>query len=268
MNENKMPFWKHIEELRKHIIHCFCAIIISMIILMNNKNIIFDCIIFGPAKTDFITYRIFYKLANTFLGLHLNSVSFSFLHKNLEIQNRQIFGQFHIYIWTSFIGGVILSFPYVFYEFWKFIEPALSDEEKKYSIWILIMVTFLFLLGIFFGYFILCPFLIHFGYSFRISYVPKNIFDLSDYISLIVHSVFSMGIIFLFPFFIFFLTKMGLISYSFLRKYRKHAFLIMLVIASAITPGDILSTIIVLIPLLILYQVSVYISFHINKKAS
>ncbi|WP_185856959.1 twin-arginine translocase subunit TatC [Blattabacterium cuenoti] len=266
MNENKMPFWKHIEELRKHIIHCFCAIIIAMIILMNNKNIIFDYIIFGPAKKDFITYRLFYNLTKSFLGVHLNSVSF--LYKNLEIQNRQIFGQFNIYVWTCFIGGFILSFPYVIYEFWKFIKPALSDKEKKYSLWILIMVTFLFLLGIFFGYFILCPFLIHFGYSFRISYVPKNIFDLSDYISLILHSVFSMGIIFLFPFLIFFLTKMELISYFFLKKYRKHAFLILLVIASAITPGDILSTIIVLIPLLILYQVSVYISFQTNKKAS
>jgi Sec-independent protein secretion pathway component TatC len=263
-----MPFWKHIEELRKHIIHCFCAIIISMIMLMNNRNIIFDCIIFGPAKKNFITYRIIYKLSNFLLGYHLNSVSFTFLHKNLEIQNRQIFGQFNIYVWTCFIGGVILSFPYILYEFWKFIKPALSNKEKKYSIWILIIGTFLFLSGIFFGYFILCPFLIHFGYSFRISDLPKNIFDLSDYISLIVHSVFSMGIIFLFPFFIFFLTKMELISYSFLNKYRKHAFLILLIIASAITPGDILSTIIVLIPLLILYQMSVYISFYTNKKAS
>ncbi len=258
-----MPFWKHIEELRKHIIHCFCAIIIAMIVLMNNKNIIFDRIIFGPAKTDFITYRIFYKLANSFLGEHFKSVSF--LSKNLEIQNRQIFGQFNIYVWTCFIGGVILSFPYLFYEFWKFIKPALSEKEKKNTLCILIMVTFLFLSGIFFGYFILCPFLIHFGHSFIISNVPKNIFDLSDYIYLIVHSVFSMGLIFLFPFFIFFLTKMGLISYIFLKKYRKHAFLIMLVIASAITPGDILSTIIVLIPIFILYQVSIYISFHTHN---
>ncbi|WP_185859525.1 twin-arginine translocase subunit TatC [Blattabacterium cuenoti] len=266
MKENKMSFWKHIEVLRKHIIHCFCAIIIAMIILMNNKNIIFDYIIFGPSKTDFITYRIFYKLANTFLGIHLNPVSF--LSRDLEIQNRQIFGQFNIYVWTCFIGGVILSSPYVFYEFWKFIRPALSDEEKKYSRAILIIVTILFGLGVLFGYFVLCPFLIHFGYSFRISRVPKNIFDLSDYISLIIHSVLSMGIIFLFPFFIFILTKMELISYTFLIKYRKHAFLIMLIIASAITPGDILSTIIVFIPLLLLYQVSIYVSFFVNKKTS
>ncbi len=263
-----MPFWKHIEELRKHIIRCLFAIIIAMIILMNNKNIIFDKIIFAPSKTDFITYRIFYKFTNTFFGIHLHPIFL--LSKNLEIQNRQIFGQFNIYLWTCFIGGFILSFPYVFYEFWRFLQPALSKKERKYSKIILVVVTFLFLLGVFFGYFILCPFLIHFGYSFRISEVPKNIFDLSDYICLILHTVLSMGIIFLFPFFIFLLTKMELISYIFLKKYRKHAFLIMLIIASAITPGDILSTIIVLIPLLILYQISIYISFSVsvNKKTS
>ncbi|WP_185858731.1 twin-arginine translocase subunit TatC [Blattabacterium cuenoti] len=266
MNESKIPFWKHFEELRKHIIHCFCAIIIAMIILMNNKNIIFDYIIFGPAKTNFITYRLFYKLANSFLGNRFNSISF--LSHNLEIQNRQIFGQFHVYIWTCFIGGFILSFPYIFYEFWKFIKPALSDKEKKHTVSIFIMVTLLFISGILFGYFFVCPFLIHFGYSFKISHFPKNIFDLSDYIFLIIHSVLSMGIIFLLPFFIFFLTRMELISCSFLIKYRRHAFMIMLIIASAITPGDIFSTIVVLIPFLILYQISIYVSFYANKKTS
>ncbi|AER40449.1 MAG: twin-arginine translocase subunit TatC [Flavobacteriales bacterium] len=255
-NEKKeMLFWEHIEELRKHMIHSLCAIIIAMIILMNNQYVLFDYILFGPAKTDFITYRI---LKNIFFDGHYDTIPF--FSKNLEIQNRQIFGQFNMYVWTCLIGGVILSFPYVFYEFWKFIKPALSDEERKYSRGIIFMVTFLFVLGIFFGYFVLCPFLINFGYTFRISSFPKNIFDLSDYISLMMNSMLSMGFTFLFPLFIYFLTKIGLISYTFLKEYRKHAFLIILIIASAITPGDILSTIIVLIPLLILYQLSLYIS--------
>ncbi|AWU39916.1 twin-arginine translocase subunit TatC [Blattabacterium punctulatus] len=263
-NEKKeMSFWEHIEDLRKHMIHSLCAIIIATIILMNNKYIIFDYILFGPAKTDFITYRIFSKLEFIFFGMNHNPIFF--FTKNLEIQNRKIFGQFNMYIWTCFLGGFILSFPYIFYEFWKFIKPALTDEEKKYSRGIIITVTFLFIFGILFGYFILCPFLIHFGYTFRISSIPKNIFDLSDYISLMMHSMLSMGITFLFPIFIYFLTKIELITYTFLKKYRKHAFLMILIIASAITPGDILSTIIVLIPLLILYQLSLYISFSFSK---
>ncbi|WP_185856475.1 twin-arginine translocase subunit TatC [Blattabacterium cuenoti] len=254
-----MPFLEHIEELRTHVIHSLFAIIIATIFLMNNKSIVFDDILFGPAKTDFITYRIFSKLENFFY----KKKTVSFLKKKLEIQNRKIFGQFNMYIWTCFIGGIILSFPYIFYEFWKFIRPALSENEKKYSRQIITTVTLLFLLGVLFGYFILCPFLIHFGYSFRISSFPKNIFDLSDYISLIMHSILSMGITFLFPIFIYFLTKIELLSYSFLKKYRKHAFFIMLIISSAITPGDILSTIIVLIPMMILYQLSISISFSL-----
>ncbi|WP_185851775.1 twin-arginine translocase subunit TatC [Blattabacterium cuenoti] len=260
--KKEMPFLEHIEELRKHVIHSLCAIIIAMVLLMNNKHILFDYILFGPAKTDFITYRMFSKLEN-FLFKKKSIFHFS---KNLEIQNRKIFGQFNTYVWTCFIGGIILSFPYVFYEFWKFIKPALSEKEKKYSQKIIAIVTFLFSLGIFFGYFVLCPFLIYFGYSFKISSFPRNVFDLSDYISLMMHSILSMGITFLFPVFIYFLTKIELLSYSFLKKYRKHAFLIIFIIASAITPGDILSTIIVLIPLIILYQLSLYISFSLSKK--
>ncbi|WP_394798473.1 twin-arginine translocase subunit TatC [Blattabacterium cuenoti] len=260
--QKKIPFWKHIEELRKHIIHCLFAIVITMIFLMKNKEIIFDHIIFGPAKKNFITYRIFQSLTHYFFGIDF--VYFD----NLKIQNRKIFGQFNVYVWTCFIGGIILSFPYIIYELWKFIKPALYHEEKKYSIFIFIIATFLFTSGVLFGYFLLFPFLIHFGYSFRISHFPENIFDLSDYISLITHSALSMGIIFLFPFFIFFLTKMELITYSFLKKYRKHAFLIMLIIASAITPGDILSTIVVFIPFLFLYQCGVYISFYAAKTPS
>ncbi|WP_185877558.1 twin-arginine translocase subunit TatC [Blattabacterium cuenoti] len=264
MNEQqKMPFWKHIEELRTRIIRCFIIIIIFMIILMINKNFVFDKIIFGPAKINFITYRLLKKLIKI---LEIYNYSTNYYFNNLYIQNRKIFGQFNVYIWTCFIGGIILSFPYIFYEFWGFISPALSKKEKKYSIKIFFMVFVLFSIGIFFGYFILCPFLIHFAYYFKISYIPKNIFDLCDYISLITNSTLLMGIIFLFPFFMYLLTKMELISYEFLNKYKKHALLVMLIISSAITPGDIISTIIVLIPLLILYKVSLYISFHIQQK--
>ncbi len=265
MDEQKeIFFWEHIEELRKHIIHCFYAIAISTVILMNNKKIIFDYILFGPAKKNFITYRL--------LSLFTKKISFFikpvfYLSDNLEIQNRKIFGQFNTYIWFCLMGGLILSSPYIFYEFWKFIKPALSAKEKKYSKGIIMFLSTLFFIGIFFGYFILFPFLIHFGFSFKISHFPKNIFDLSDYISLMIHSVLSMGFLFLFPFFIFFFTKIGIISPIYLKKYRRYAFFIMLIISSAITPGDILSTIIVMIPLMILYQGSIYISyFFINSK--
>ncbi|WP_185873486.1 twin-arginine translocase subunit TatC [Blattabacterium cuenoti] len=252
----KIPFWKHIEELRTRIIRCIIVIIISMIFFMFNKHIVFDLIIFGPSKMNFISYRLLKYITKNIIKYNSNQ----FFEKDLYIQNRKIFGQFNTYIWTSFIGGIILSFPYISYEFWGFLSPALSKKEKKYSKKIFLMILILFSTGIFFGYFILCPFLIHFSYFFKISNIPKNIFDLSDYISLITNSVLLMGIIFLFPLFIFLLTKMNLITYEFLNKYKKHAFLIKLIIASAITPGDIISTIIVIVPMIILYQISLFIS--------
>ncbi|WP_185868687.1 twin-arginine translocase subunit TatC [Blattabacterium cuenoti] len=261
--KKEFPLWKHIEELRKHLIHCLCVIAICTIFLMYNKKIIFDQIIFGPAKKNFITYKIFYKIIKKIPLFPFIPVTF--LSNDLEIQNRKIFGQFNMYMCTCIIGGIIISSPYIFYELWTFIKPGLSKKEEKYSKWMMISISFLFLLGIFFGYYILFPFLIHFGYSFKISNFPKNIFDLSDYISLIIHSVLSMGITFLFPFFIYLLTKMELISHIFLKKYRKYAFFIILIIASAITPGDIFSTIIVIIPLLFLYELSILISFYIKK---
>ncbi len=264
MNElKKMPFWEHIEELRKHFFHCFFSVIIMTIFLMINKEFLFDKIIFAPSKVNFITYRLFSKFTKCKIGKYFGPIIF--LSNNIEIQNRKIFGQFNTYINSCITGGCILSFPYFFYRFWLFISPALSKKEKQSSKKILFISLLLFIFGSSFGYFILCPFLINFGYYFKISNVPKNIFELSDYISLIIYTVFSMGIVFLLPLFIFILTKLGLISYTFLIKYRKHSLLIMLIFASAITPGDIISTIIVLIPLLILYQISIWISIP-NKK--
>ncbi len=251
-----MPFWKHIEELRIRIIRCIIVIIISMIFLMLNKHIVFDIIIFGPSKMNFISYRLLKYITKNIIKYN----SHQFFEKDLYIQNRKMFGQFNVYIWTSLIGGIIISFPFIFYELWGFINPALSKKEKKFCKKIFFIMFILFSTGIFFGYYILCPFLIHFSYFFKISYIPKNIFDLSDYISIITNSILLMGIIFLFPCFIYFLSKINLISHKFLKKYQKHAFLIKLIIASAITPGDIISTIIVLIPMIILYQISLWIS--------
>lgn len=263
IDQKKMLFWEHIEELRKKIIRCFIVIFIIMIILMNNTSILFDKIIFAPSKKNFVSYFLLKKILN----IYEKNLKYDFFFKeDLNIQNRKLFGQFNVYVWTCFIGGIILSFPYILYELWTFVSPALSKNEKKFSEKILVLGIFLFLFGALFGYFILCPFLIHFGYSFIISEIPKNVFDLSDYIYIITSSVFLMGIVFLFPFFIFLLTKLEIISFNFLKKYRKHAFLIILIIASAITPGDLISTIIVLIPLLILYQISIYISYFFHKK--
>ncbi|WGH26257.1 MAG: twin-arginine translocase subunit TatC [Candidatus Bostrichicola ureolyticus] len=260
MTDSKLPFIGHIKILRKHIIRSLCSIILSGIILMFNKEIIFDKIIFGPIKNNFITYRLLKTIGNFFC----DHVDFS---PNFKIQNRKILGQFNIYISVCIIGGFIISFPYICYELWMFIKPGLTIKEQKFYRIITIISYILFILGIFFGYFLLSPMILQFGDNFKISNIPQNVFDLSDYIFTIIISTFYMGIVFLFPICAFVLTKLGLITPNLLHNYRKHAILLILIIASAITPGDIINTIVALIPIILLYQISVFIvSLVYNKK--
>ncbi|WP_038436045.1 twin-arginine translocase subunit TatC [Candidatus Walczuchella monophlebidarum] len=254
-SNEKMPFMEHLEELRKHVFRALLSIIVGFALVIINKKIVFDYILFAPARANFISYRLFNKIVRV---IHKNNPMI--LSLNLQIQNTKLLGQFNTYLWVSFIGGIILALPYIFYEIWSFIRPGLSEQERNYSQGIILSALVLFLCGILFGYFILCPLTIQFSHSFRLSYLPENIFDMSNYISIVIDTTFFMGCIFLFPLLVFFLTQIGLITPTFLKTYRKHAFLIMLVIASAITPSDIISMFIATIPLILLYEISIYTS--------
>lgn len=198
----KMLLCNHIEEFRGHLLKSLFSIFIGTFLLMIHRTIIFDYILFAPAKSNFITYRLFYLIGNL-LHKKLKLI----LQKNLTLQNRQMLGQFNTYMWVSFIGGIILAFPYIFYEFWCFIKPGLSGIELFYSKVIILSSSILFILGLFFGYFILCPMAIQFGETFKVSNLPENIFDLTDYISIITHLTLSIGFLFLFPIAVFFLLK-------------------------------------------------------------
>lgn len=256
-----MPFLEHIEVLRRHLIHGLFGVVVGAFVLMLNKEILFDYVIFAPARADFFTYRLF-----NIIGEWLGQPDLLILPQDLQIQNRKLFGQFNTYIWSCVFWGGILASPYVFYELWKFIKPALSIEERRCSQGIIIVASLLFFSGVLFGYFVLFPMAIQFGYGFTISSLPQNIFDLSDYISMITQSVLTMGITFLFPLLAYFLAKSGLITPEFLSTYRKHAFLVLLIIAAAITPSDILSTAIAVLPLLFLYELSVYVVALVYKR--
>lgn len=254
-----MLFWDHLEEFREHLLKCLFSIFIGTLLIMIHKTVIFDYILFAPAKSSFISYKLF-KLIGTLLKKKFKLI----LQNNLTLQNRQMLGQFNTFLCVSFIGGIILAFPYIFYEFWCFIRPGLSGVELFYSKGIIISSSILFILGLFFGYFILCPMTIQFGETFKISNLPENIFDLSDYISIITHLTLSIGFLFLFPIVVFFSTKLELISTTFLKMYRKHAFILILIISAAITPSDLLSMFIAMVPLLILYEISIYSTTILN----
>jgi sec-independent protein translocase protein TatC len=218
-------------------------------------------VIFGPTKKDFITFRLFNKLGNMVgLGDIFDNT------KDIPIQNLQLMGQFNLFMLSSVIGGVVLVFPYIVWELWKFIEPALTEKEKKTSTLFILSIYVLFMTGVFFGYFFVAPLAINFGYFFTVSDIIQNNYTVTSYATILIQSVVSMGVVFLFPIVVYFLTRLGLITPAFLKTYRKHAFVIILIIAAIITPSDILSMFASAIPLWFLYEFSVLVSIIVNKQ--
>jgi sec-independent protein translocase protein TatC len=169
-------------------------------------------------------------------------------------------GQFSADIWTSVLAGFVISFPYVIYQLWQFISPGMHESERKHSRGFIIISSLLFFLGVLFGYYVICPLSINFLANYNISDLVDNQIDISSYIALVRATALASGIIFELPIIIYFLTKVGLVTPESLKKYRKYALVIVLIVAAIITPPDIASQIIVAIPIIILYQVSIYIS--------
>ncbi len=259
--EREMSFLDHLEELRWHIIRSTIAVVIVATLAFIAKDFIFDVILFGPKSSDFPTYRLLCKAAR-FIGME----SFCFDELPFRIQSRTMSGQFSAHIWTSITAGIVIAFPYIIYEFWKFISPGLMSNERRTSKGFIFIASFLFFVGVLFGYYVITPLSINFLGSYRVSEEVFNDFDLSSYISLVRASVLASGLIFELPIVIYFLTKVGLVTPEILRKYRKFALVIVLIISAIITPPDIASQVIVAVPVVILYEISIYISKAVLRK--
>jgi sec-independent protein translocase protein TatC len=255
-NINEMSFLDHLEELRGHLIRIFLAIIIVATLAYIFSRFIFDEIIFAPLDMAFPTYDFLCKTANFI------KVDTTFCNDKIPLilQNRTMAGQFSADIWTAILGGFIISFPYVIYQLWRFISPGMHKNERQHSRGFIIISSFLFFIGVLFGYYIICPLSINFLANYSISAQVDNQIDISSYIGLVRASVLASGLIFELPIIIYFLTKVGIVTPEFLKKYRKYALVIVLVLSAIITPPDIASQVIVAIPILVLYQVSIYIS--------
>lgn len=260
-NPNEMSFLDHLEELRGHLIKATLAVLIFASVAFICKDIVFKTILFGPAKVDFVTYN---GLCNLSKALGIDE-SLCITEMPFEIQSRTLAGQFSAHIWVSITFGFIIAFPFVIYQFWKFISPGLHRNERKTSRGFIFSASFLFFLGVFFGYYIICPLSINFLGSYSVAEEIHNDFDLDSYISLVRASTLASGLIFELPIIIYFLTKVGLVTPDFLRKNRKVALVIVLIVSAVITPPDIASQVIVAIPVLILYEVSIIISKRVLK---
>lgn len=258
----EMSFLSHLEELRWLLVRSTIAILIGGVIAFMFNEFIFDTIIFGPKRGDFITYQFFCELANKF------DLDKSFCNQILpfEIQNRTMDGQLSVLIWTCITAGFIISFPYFLWEVWKFISPALYKNEKKYAKTFIFVSSLLFFFGVLFGYYVLVPLSINFLVNTQISSIVENSIDINSYIGLVKTTSLATGLIFELPVIIFFLTYLGLITDSFLKEYRKYAYVLILIIAAVVTPPDVISQIIVSIPMVILYEGSILVAKIITKR--
>ncbi|QGY43866.1 twin-arginine translocase subunit TatC [Maribellus comscasis] len=257
----EMSFLDHLEELRWHIIRSALAIVVFAVAAFILKDFIFNTVILNPRTPDFWTNRMLARLGDL-----VGSEALKINQKPLEIISIQIAGQFMTHIWVSIIAGMILSSPVIFYEFWRFIKPALYANEKKYASGAVFFTTVLFLLGVLFGYFLIVPLSIHFLGSYNVSGDVANQINLKSYIGSVTSISLAAGVVFLIPIFSFFLSKVGILTPQFMKTYRRHAYVIMLLLSAIITPPDIFSQVMVCFPLVFLYEIGIIISRRVVKK--
>lgn len=259
----EMSFIDHLEELRWHIIRSVIGILVGAIVIFIYSNFVVNSVLLGPAHKDFVTYSWFCSMGK-FFGMG-NSLCFG--EVKAKFISIGMTDQFVTTFTVAFVGGFIIAFPYVFWEFWKFIRPALSAKERKRTKGVIFWVSFLFFLGVAFGYYILTPFMVNFYFSYTLSPLIENQFTFSDYVENLVWTTVGIGVLFQMPLLVMILAKIGFLKARFLKKYRRHAFVIIITAAAIITPStDPFSLMIVTIPLYALYEISIAIASRINKR--
>jgi sec-independent protein translocase protein TatC len=258
----EMSFIEHLDVLRGHLFKSALAIAIGAIFVAVYNDFIFKKILMGPTKANFPTYKMLCGLSQT-LGLG-NKLCMSQI--NLKMQSNTVAGQFGVYFNIILIGGFIMAFPYVFWQFWKFTKPALTAKELRNTRGVIFWVSLLFFTGVLFGYFIIAPYTINFFSKFSLDESIENLWTVASYFNTIVPLILGAGLAFQLPLVIFFLAKAGVVSSGFLRRGRKYAIVIMLVVAGIITPPDMISQIVCTIPLMLLYEIGLVLCVRVEKK--
>ncbi|MCK5824908.1 MAG: twin-arginine translocase subunit TatC, partial [Ichthyobacteriaceae bacterium] len=261
--EKEMSFLGHLEILRWHIIRSFAAIFVFAVVAFFMKSFVFDTVIFGPKNPDFFTYEMLCKIS-VFFGFE-DSGGMCFTEMPFVVQNRTMAGQFTSHLWVSLISGFIIAFPYILWEMWSFLKPGLTSKEKGYTNGVVFFSSILFIIGVLFGYYLIAPLSINFLGGYSVSAEILNEIDLGSYISTVSTVTLSSGLVFELPIIIYFLSKMGVITPTIMREYRKHSLVGVLVLSAIITPPDISSQILVSIPIMVLYEMSIYISAIVLK---
>jgi len=236
-NEGEMTFLEHLEELRWRLIYSIAGVLVGTIVSWIFIDFLVESILLKPA-----------------------------IENNIALQNLKPFGQIFLYFQIAIISGVILSIPNIFYQLWKFIAPALRKNERKYILAIVVFSSVCFLLGIFFAYFIMLPLALSFASQFGTTAI-KNEFAIDEYMSIIISVMLAAGLVFELPMLSFFLSKLGILTPDFMKKYRRHSLVIIMILAAVLTPGtDPVSQVILAVPLFLLYEISILVSKLSQKK--
>jgi sec-independent protein translocase protein TatC len=251
----EMHFLDHLEALRWHLVRSAAAIVVFALVAFLNTEILFDRIILAAKNPDFLTYRWMCSLSEKFnIDLCIHEIPFSLININIS-------GQFTTHIYVAFVAGFVLAFPYFLWEMWRFIKPALTDKERNYSRGVVFFGSLLFITGVLFGYYIISPLSVNFLGSYQISSQVANQISLNSFISTVTMLTLSSGLVFELPIIIYFLSKIGLVTPAFLKTYRRHSMVVILIIAAIITPSpDVTSQVLVAIPLFFLYEIGILVS--------
>lgn len=260
--EVEMSFFDHLEELRWHLIRASIAILIFTGLAFYFYDWIFDRIIMGPSHSDFWTYRTLCDIGNA-----LHRTGWCIEHINIKLINTELAGQFTLQLNSSLIIGVTLGIPYLLYELWRFIKPALHEKERKAATGFVFYATLLFTLGVLFGYFIITPMSIRFLASYEVSSSIQNLYDIENYLSSVATLTLATGLVFQLPILIYILANLGILTAKFMRNTRRYAIVAILIIAAVVTPTpDAITMTVVSIPLFVLYEVGIVVAAQVEKR--
>lgn len=257
-----MTFIDHLEELRGHLLRSVVAIVAGGIVVAVYNDFFVKKVLMGPTHSDFPTYAWLCKIGHKFgMGDALCMKEMA-----VRMQSTSVSGQFSMFFTVIVIGGLIISFPYVFWEFWKFLKPALNEKELSRTRGVVFWVSLLFFMGVSFGYFVIAPYTVNFFANFQLDETIINQWTITSYIDTLIPLILGTGLAFQLPLVMFFLSKIGIVTPAWLRSVRKYAIVIIVIVAGIITPPDVISQVIVSFPLLILYEVSIWLSARVLKE--
>lgn len=260
--EASMTFFQHLDVMRKHIVRAIIAILIGTLVCFGYGTFIFDTILLGPTQTDFWTYQRICELS--YILYDSDKICVNELH--FIVQNLALTGQFFQHIFISFLGGVAVALPYILFEIYRFVKPALKASERKYAGLAIAAGSFLFFVGLLFGYYVIVPISINFLGNYQLSTLIENKFTVESIVKFIAMLSMGAGIMFELPLVIFFLAKVGLVTSAVLKKYRRLALVLILILSAVVTPPDVASQIILAVPIFILYQLGIFIAKKVEPK--